>query len=38
MEVVMDEEFTLVELGDAKEETRYGAFFPPTDGVNEFRF
>jgi hypothetical protein len=29
----MDHSFELVDLGDAKEETRYGFFFPPTDGV-----
>lgn len=34
----MDEEFELVDLGDAKEETRYGLYFPPTDGINENRF
>ena len=32
----MEEEFALVDLGDAKEETRFGLYFPPTDGVNEF--
>lgn len=31
-------EFELVDLGDAKEETRFGFFRPPTDGVNVFRF
>ncbi len=35
---VNEEEFLLVDLGDAKEETRYGYFFPPTDGINIFRF
>ena len=34
----MDETFTLVDLGDAKEETKWGFFLPPTDGINEFRF
>lgn len=34
----MDQSFELVDLGDAKEETRFGFFFPPTDGVNIFRF
>ena len=31
-------ELELVDLGDAKEETRFGIFLPPTDGVNIFRF
>ena len=31
-------ELELVDLGDAKEETRFGFFRPPTDGVNVFRF
>ncbi len=31
-------EITLIDLGDAKEETRFGHFFPPSDGVNIFRF
>jgi hypothetical protein len=35
-ERTMDEEFELVDLGDAKEETRFGHFFPPTDGINEY--
>lgn len=34
----MDPIFELVDLGDAKEETRFGIFFPPSDGVNIFRF
>jgi hypothetical protein len=29
------EEFELIDLGDAKEETRFGHFVPPTDGINE---
>ena len=37
-EKTMNEEFELVDLGDAKEETRFGHFFPPTDGINEFFF
>ena len=30
------ESFELVDLGDAKEETRFGLFFPPSDGINLF--
>jgi hypothetical protein len=37
-ETSVDETFELIDLGDAKEETRFGFFIPPTDGVNEFRF
>ena len=33
-ETVMDQSFELVDLGDAKEETRFGHFFMPTDGIN----
>jgi hypothetical protein len=32
----MDEELELVDLGDAKEETRYGHFIPFSDGINEY--
>jgi hypothetical protein len=32
-----EEDFVLADLGDAKEETRYGYFFPPTDGINILR-
>jgi hypothetical protein len=35
-ERTMDEEFELIDLGDAKEETRFGHFVPPTDGINEY--
>jgi hypothetical protein len=28
-----NEEFELIDLGDAKEETRFGHFVPPTDGI-----
>jgi hypothetical protein len=35
-EKTMNEEFELVDLGDAKEETRYGHFVPPTDGITEY--
>ena len=31
-----EEVLELVDLGDVKEETRYGYFFPPTDGIVEF--
>ena len=34
----MDADFELADLGDAKEETRYGHFFPPTDGINEYLY
>jgi hypothetical protein len=37
-EFVMDEEVVLIDLGDAKEETRFGFWIPPTDAINEFRF
>ena len=30
------ESLEIVDLGDAKEETRYGFFFPPSDGINIF--
>lgn len=33
-EFVKDEEFVLIDLGDAKEETRFGFLTPPTDGIN----
>jgi hypothetical protein len=35
-ERTMDEEYELIDLGDAKEETQFGHFFPPTDGINEY--
>lgn len=34
----MDETFVLVDLGDAKEETKWGFFVYPTDAITEFRF
>lgn len=34
--LVPDEELELVDLGDVKEETRFGYYFPPTDGLVEF--
>lgn len=36
--LVVDNELELVDLGDVKEETRYGYYFPPTDGIVEFWF
>jgi hypothetical protein len=33
---VVQEDLELVDLGDVKEETRYGFHFPPTDGIVEF--
>lgn len=30
----MNEEFELIDLGDAKKETRYGHYVFPTDGIN----
>ena len=32
----LTEAFDLVDLGNAKEETRFGFFFPPSDGINIF--
>jgi len=32
----MNEELELIDLGDAKEQTRAGNFFSPSDGINEF--
>ena len=32
----MDQPFELIDLGDAKEETRLGAIFTPSDGINIF--
>jgi len=32
----MDQLFELVDLGDAKEETRHGFVFTPSDGINFF--
>ena len=32
----LDQAFELVDLGDAKEETKFGFFKPPSDGVNVF--
>jgi hypothetical protein len=37
-EIVMSVKFTLVDLGHAKKETRFGFFFPPTDGINALFF
>jgi hypothetical protein len=34
----MDQSFELIDLGDAKEETRFGRFFPPSDGIDIFFF
>ena len=34
----MDQSFELIDLGDAKEETRFGHFFPPSDGINFWHF
>lgn len=34
----MDQSFELVDLGDAKKETRFGTRFPPSDGIDLFRF
>jgi hypothetical protein len=32
----MDQSFELIDLGDAKKETRFGFHFPPSDGINFF--
>ena len=32
----MDQSFELVDLGDAKEETRFGHTFFPSDGIDVF--
>lgn len=32
----MDKSFELIDLGDAKEETRLGVVFTPSDGINIF--
>jgi hypothetical protein len=32
----MDQSFELIDLGDAKEETRLGHIFTPSDGINIF--
>ena len=32
----MDLSFELIDLGDAKEETRLGLHFSPSDGINFF--
>ena len=37
-ETPVDETLELNDLGDAKEETKFGFFIPPTDGIIEFRF
>jgi hypothetical protein len=34
--IVESEELELFDLGDVKQETRYGYYFPPTDGIVEF--
>jgi hypothetical protein len=33
---IESEELELVDLGDVKQETRYGFHFPPTDGIVEY--
>jgi hypothetical protein len=38
MEIVMDPSFELIDLGDAKEETRWGRTVPPSDGIDIFMF
>ena len=32
----MDQSFELIDLGNAKVETRWGLHFPPSDGINFF--
>jgi hypothetical protein len=34
----MSAKFTLIDLGCAKKETRFGFFIPPTDGLDAFFF
>jgi hypothetical protein len=35
--VLTPEEFTLVDLGEVTQETKYGTFVFPTDGINIWR-